>query len=221
MFHLEHIRSATLRMKVSSFKDGLHLRLNTDLNPLADQLIGMETISREKAYRNTRIRTSSTFYDDSDMKSEYYLVLVYDAQKNSPLLTARYYYDADTIYKSLKGDNYHHSTMDLSPDFFQRPIFLADRLSANVTNTMYRQFRTYIFTMFYTEIFKHTQNSSFIIMARKEKGDKLLRKYLALGTEIIGTVMHKGLEHWVLSGEVNRSYTLVKSLTEKQTRLLT
>ena len=146
MFDLEQIRSATLRMKVSLFKDGLHLRMNPDMNPLADELIRMEGISREQAYRNTRIRTSNNFYDDSDMKSEYYLVLVYDALKNIPLLTARYYFDLNTIRKALKGDNHKHSAIEFSEDILQKDVFLADRLSANVTSATYRQFRTYIYS---------------------------------------------------------------------------
>lgn len=220
MFDLEQIRSATLRMKVSLFKDGHHLRMNPDMNPKADELIRLEGISREQAYRNTRIRTSSTFYDDSDMKSEYYLVVVYDALKNVPLLTARYYFDAGAIRKALKGDSHNTSEVTFSDDFFQRGVFLADRLSANVASATYRQFRNYVYSMFYQEIFQNTENHSFLIMARKEKGDKLLRKYLSLGTEIVGTLIHKGWEHWVLLGEVNRSFSIVRSFNQNQSGLL-
>ncbi|MBL7931479.1 MAG: hypothetical protein JNL60_06240 [Bacteroidia bacterium] len=203
-------------MRILFFKDGLHLRTSTDLNSEAENLIRLESISRESAYRNTRIRTNSSFYDDSDMKSEYYLVLVYDTEKNIPLLTARYYFDIDAIRKCLKGDNQSSHIINSLEKFFSGSLFLADRFSANLSSAKYRMFRTYIYALFYREIFRNTENGSFIIMARKEKGDKLLNKYLAIGTEIKGTVMHKGKEHWVLFGDVNKSYKIVKSLYEKQ-----
>jgi len=35
-------------------------------------------------------------------------------------------------------------------------------------------------------------------MARKEKKDKLLKKYLRLGFNVVGSTMHNDKEHWVI-----------------------
>lgn len=215
MDQVEHIRTATLRMKVCRFKDGLSLRMAVDSHSTGDELVRMEALSRERAYKNTRLLTGSAFFDDSDMHSEYYLVLVYDEKNKAPLLTARYYSDVDTIRKCLLGDGLGHTLINIPKKIMANNIFLADRLSANPASSLYRKYRNYIYKMFYSEIFKRTSGSSYVIMARKEQGDKLLNKYLALGSHIGGTVMHKGCEHWVLYGDVNESYAFLRKDTAK------
>jgi len=47
-------------------------------------------------------------------------------------------------------------------------------------------------------------------MARKEKHDKLLNKYLLLGLRVIGSNTHKDREHWILLGDVNVCYSKLK-----------
>ena len=172
-------------------------------NEFHNDLISKEEVSRKSAYKNSTILTNDSFFDDSDMQSDYYLVIVYDKRLNIPLLTARYYYDKSTISKSLSGDNNIDTKNILNLETIQDGhIFLSDRLSGNPNSSEYRRHRQYIFLLFYVEILLRNKGKQFILMARKEKYDKLLNKYLQIGLQIIGSNTHKGKEHWILLGDV-------------------
>ena len=80
-------------------------------------------------------------------------------------------------------------------------------MSANNHNAIYRKNRTYIHLLFYLQLYIHNKNSKFIAMARKEKFEKLLTKYIRLGLNIVGTVKHQGKEHWVLLGDFKKNRT--------------
>ena len=70
-----------------------------------EYLILLESYLRRTAYKNTTIKTDRTFFDDSDMKADYTLVVVYDKISETPLLSTRHYFEKSTISKFLKGDN--------------------------------------------------------------------------------------------------------------------
>ncbi len=210
--HIFDIAITTIRMKPPIILDNNKTKRKPEItNEIIEKLILHETFLRRSAYKNTSIKTGESFFDDSDMKSEYYLVVVYDQNLNMPLLSARYFFDKTLIEKSLKGDdNINHLQTDLSGklnlnDFKEGEIFLADRLSGNVYNSTYRQNRNYIFSLFYAEILTYNKNRSLILMARKEKHDKLLKKYLRLNFNIIGSIIHKGKEHWIILTDLKKS----------------
>lgn len=172
-------------------------------NKFSENQILKEYESRKSAYRNTSIQTSENFFDDSDMVSDYFLIVIHDNYYNVPLLTARYYYHTTPIEKSLKGDDETCSKHNIGFDSIRNSkLFLSDRLSGNVNNTVYRRNRNYIFLLFYLEILSRHKDGQFILMARKEKHDKLLKKYIEIGLEIAGSNVHKSKEHWILIGDV-------------------
>jgi len=174
-------------------------------------LLTKEAFLRRLAYKNTTIKTDEYFFDDSDMKSEYYLVVVYDKISNTPLLSARHYFDKSVIAKYLKGDNAleiefpntgKKFNFDNYPD---GSVFLADRLSGNINNSIYRQYRTSIFALYYAEILNNNKNCSLVLMVRKEKRDKQLSKYLNMGFTLIGSTLHKGKEHSIILGDLAKA----------------
>ena len=204
MLPILHIKAKTIHMqKPMVLADGTIKRLATIQNKFNEGLITKEAISRKTAYKNTNIKTGESFFDDSDMNSDYYLVVVYDQCLNIPLLTARYYYDKAAIAKCLRGDD---SASTINPLEIQKLIesklFLSDRLSGNVNSPVYRKYRHYIFLLFYLEMLIYNRDSQCILMARKEKYDKLMKKYVQIGLNIIGSNTHKGKEHWILLGKV-------------------
>ncbi len=136
------------------------------------------------------------------MLSDYYLIVIYDQPTGMPLLTARYYYDKKVIATCLKGDGEPAENNPKIESMGDGPLFLSDRLSGNTNSSLYRQYRNYIFLMFYLEILTYHKEGQFILMARKEKQDKLLKKYQAIGLKVIGSNIHKGKEHWILLGDV-------------------
>lgn len=169
-----------------------------------EAIISFETFLRRKAYKNTTIKTTESFFDDSDMKSEYSLVVVYDKISNTPLLSARHYFDKAIISKYLRGDNDQDSelsflgakfNLDLYPD---GKVFLADRLSGNISCSIYRKYRKDIFSLYYSEIVNKNKNCTLLLMVRQEKQNKQLSKYLKMGFVVIGSLLHKGKEHSVI-----------------------
>ena len=194
-------------------------------NEINKNLISKEAFLRKSAYKNTSITIDESFFNDSDMKSEYYLIVIYDNKLNIPLLTARYYFDKSIINKYLKGDSAdlkidnHESEQSALKDlinlkkFKEGRLFLIDRMSGNTNCSLYRHYRNYIYLLFYSELLIHNKNCKFIAMARREKFEKLLTKYLRLGLRIIGSTTHKGKEHWILSGDLKKSYTQIKFST--------
>jgi len=167
------------------------------------KLIKLEEESRRSAYKNTSLNTGPAFFDDSDMRSDYFLILVYDKKRNVPLLTARYYFDKDVILKCLEGEE--KKGLALNPYLYNgNTLFLSDRLSGNTSNTLYRKHRDYIFLLFYKEIYRQNKSRKFILMARKEPREKLLTKYLRQGLDVIGSNVHKGKAHWILLGDMKK-----------------
>ncbi len=188
-------------------------------NEISKNLISKESYLRRSAYKNTTIKTDESFFDDSDMKSDYYLIIIYDKKSNTSLLSARYYFDKSVIKKYLKGDDYSEPRQaDLNytlniDKYKEGEIFLIDRMSSNNYCSVYRKNRNYIHLLFYLELLKHNKNCKFMAMARKEKYEKLLTKYLRLGLRVIGSAKHKGKEHWILLGDLKKSYSQLKMTT--------
>jgi hypothetical protein len=175
-----------------------------------DIYISMESFLRRFAYRNTTILTGESFFDDSDMISTYNLIIVYERNTNTPLLTARYYFDKAVIEKYLKGD----VSGDIQPqnknsinfnDFKDGNIFLADRLSGNISSNLYRKNRAHIFESFYSEIQNNHKNCTIILMVRSEKHEKQLSKYLKLGFAVKGSALHRGKKHWIILAGLNKA----------------
>jgi hypothetical protein len=165
-----------------------------------EKLLSHETFLRRTAYKHTTIKTDESFFDDSDMKSVYFLVVVYDRASNTPLLSSRYYFEKSLIAKFLKGEN----NFEIEPSKFNLDsysdgkIFLADRLSGNINNSIYRKYRSNVFSLYYSEIATNNKNRTLVLMVRKEKRDKQLSKYLDMGFTLIGSTLHKGKEHSII-----------------------
>lgn len=212
---LFNIRSATILMDKPEMESNKVKRLPSEKTESNFRLIEAESLLRRLAYKNTTIKTGAAFFDDSDMLSEYYLTVIYDKRSGVPLLTSRYYFNKQIIERTLRGDD--NITPEFSSgahkeisEFREGDLFLADRLSGNVSNSVYRRSRAYIFLLYYSELFKHNPRRKFIIMARKERSDKLLKKYLQLGFETIGLTKHKGKEHWILKSDFRQSYSRLR-----------
>lgn len=177
-----------------------------------ENLISLEGQLRRLAYRNTTVDVNESFFDDSDMQMEYRLVIIYDKKTGTPLLSARYYYDQETIFRYLKGDQVAENALsdqylELNiNDYGQGTLFLADRLSGNLDHPLFQQQRARIFLLFYLEMYKHNKAANFILMARKEKTERLLTKYLRLGLTVIGTNSLRGKDHWILLGNMTTIY---------------
>jgi hypothetical protein len=179
-------------------------RIASKHDQLTEVLIAKEAFLRRLAYKNTTIKTDQSFFDDSDMHSEYYVVVIYDKLTDTPLLSSRYYFDKLVITKCLKGDN--EEEMELSylgkkfnlDNYQEGNIFLADRLSGNVKNFIYRYHRNEIYSLYYSEVLNKNKNRTLLLMVRREKGDKQLSKYLKLGFVLIGSTLHKGKEHSII-----------------------
>ena len=196
--------------------DGKFERKSFLKNESDEKLISSEFYLRNLAYKNTIIRTGESFFDDSDMNSEYYLIVIYEKKSSIPLLSARYYFDKTTIANYLRGDDNsdviqsnYYKAFNIN-NFKEGEIFLADRLSGNINNSTYRLNRNYIFLMLYSEILIHNRERKFILMARKEKYEKLLTKYLRLGLNIVSSTKLRGKEHWILLGDVKKIYAQKK-----------
>lgn len=222
-----NIKGKTIRMqRPDILADNTYERKSTIKNKLHESLISYEADLRRSAYKNTTLKTNESFFNDSDMESEYYLIIIYDKKSNTPLLSARYYFDKSVIARCLKGDYLQESK---APDpentlnihaFKEEELFLLDRLSGNTHCSKYRRHRNYIYLLFYSEILRHNKNCKFVLMARKEKYEKLLTKYIRLGLNIAGSTKHKGKEHWILSGDLKKSYSRLKITTLSNIQLL-
>lgn len=170
------------------------------LDDEVETLIAYEAFLRKEAYKNTTIKISDSFFDDTDMKTAYYLVVVYDKASNTPLLSSRHYFDKSLISSTLQGENKTEidaTIFDIN-QYEDGKIFLADRLSGNLSNEMYQNNRRDIFTRYYSEILNYNKDCTLLLMVRKEKEDKQLAKYISLGFTIIGSTQHKGKEHTII-----------------------
>lgn len=184
---------------ISSSGEVKRVSLNDDRTLGA--FIEYENFLRKSAYKNTSINTNDAFFDDTDMVSGYYLLVVYEGFTRTPLLSCRYYCDKEVIKKYLGGDNdsnaeliYLDNKFDIN-NYDKGKLFLADRLSGNVNNQRYRQNRPIIFSLFYSEISRRMKSNVLLLMIRKEKYDKQLSKYLRMGFVLLGSTLHKGKEH--------------------------
>ncbi len=207
-----NIIAKTIRMQSAIIlPDGKTKREIFNKNKINQNLVLQETFLRKLAYKTTSIKTGASFFDDSDMISEYYLVVVYDESSNTPLLSARYYFDKSVIsnylngYVNIESKKINNECKLNLNDFKKAKIFLADRLSGNLSSFIYRHCRNYIFSLFYKEIVSHNKDCKLILMARKEKHEKLLKKYLFLGFDVIGSKVHNEKEHWILLTDLKKS----------------
>jgi hypothetical protein len=195
----------TIRMQAPIILDDSSTKRQAQISDeQVERLISFEETLRKTAYKNTTIHTDKSFFDDSDMKLEYYLVVVYDKKSMTPLLSARHYFDKTVISKYIKGNSDQKNelsfldkkfTLENYPD---GSVFLADRLSGNINSIIYRNYRNIIFLKYYSEILNNNRNCTILLMVRKEKGDKQLSKYLHLGFVILGSALHNGKEHHVI-----------------------
>lgn len=181
-------------------------------NPSSGSLLDKEAFLRRFAYRATILNINESFFDDSDMKSDYFLVVVYDPNSGAPLLSSRYYYHKPVIENYLKGDDRSLPEFSVQNRRFELDsysdgeIFLIDRLSVNLSHSLYRLYRSQILSLFYSEVLDKNQMASVLLMVRKEGRDQQLVKYLDLGFDRIGSVTHKGRLHHVILGDLkNRS----------------
>ena len=186
-------------------------------NDFLKGLIEKEQVLRKFAYTNTSIKINDSFFDDSDLQTDYYLLIVYHKKTKTPLLSARYYFDKSLIHSYLKGDAdiisnelLFWNVLDLDK-FKQGDIFLSDRLSANHSSSIYRKHRTYIHTLFYSELCARNKTCKYVIMARKEKQEKLLANYLRWGLKIVGLTTLKEKEHWILLGDLKKEFDHMKN----------
>jgi hypothetical protein len=184
--------------------DGSFKRQSKSESEKIQSIVSLESFLRKTAYKNTTIKTNEFFFDDSDMKSEYSLVVVYDKISNTPLLSARHYFDKNIISKYLRGDNDQDVELSYLGEKFNLDlfhdgiVFLADRLSGNISSSIYRNYRSNIFSLYYSEIINNNKNCKLLLMVRKEKYDKQLFKYLKMGFVVIGSILHKGKEHTII-----------------------
>ena len=206
-------------MKPASRLNGIiNARKPAEISENSETLISREAYLRKEAYKNTTIKTDDSFYDDSDMQSEYFLVILYDKNSNVSLLSSRYYFDKNVIAAFLKGENSNEAELNYLgqkfnlDNFKNGEIFLADRLSGNIKSAIYRQYRNRIFSLYYSEIVTHNPNCTLLLMVRKENKDKQLLKYLKLGFVLIGSTMHKGKEHSIIIGDLKKALSYAKSI---------
>lgn len=228
--HILSIRSKTLHMSRPTKENDIIKRIPFVNTPQNAELVLKESVLRRSAYTHTSIKTGESFFNDSDMTSDYFLIVIYSKQLNIPLLTARYYFESSIISNSIKGDQHENLTYlsNSVSDYKLKEgkIFLADRLSGNTASSLYRKYRNYIFLLFYAEILAHNKGCQYILMARKEKYEKLLMKYIRLGLNVVGITFHKGKEHWILLGDLKKGFsplnisTLTLTLLTLKTLLL-
>lgn len=188
---------------------GISRRPTTDdLHSL--QIIEKEKYLRQQAYKNTLLNTGPEFFDDSDMTSSYKLVVVYERLTGTPLLSARYFYNKPLIGNQMAGENNevdhlsHKGKKFSIEEYKEDQIFLADRLSGNIKNQIYRENRTEIFSLLYSKIYNENKTSSLVLMVRKQGKDKQLNRYINLGFDILGSIKHKGKSHEILIADFNR-----------------
>jgi len=194
-----------IQVKVPHHLDGVFTRLPFQDTHRHQQLLTYEYLLRKEAYKNTTIQVDEAFFDDSDMVSDYFLIVVYDQLSDTPLLSARYYFNKELISKTLRGDEgqkpkllFENKPFSVN-DREDGEIFLADRLSGNMENEIYQTCRTAIFNLFHWEIAKRNSNAMLLLMVRDEPDNRQISKYLNLGFSILGSTMHKTKLHHIVA----------------------
>lgn len=178
---------------------------------------------RKMAYANTPIKKEPSFFKNGDMSKTYYILLVYEKKSGTPLLSARYYFDTEMILKYISGKEASatEGILNIIQDIKQNKIdssslFLIDRMSVNIANQVYRNYRWQIISMFQMELLKHTRNCPFFAMAREDKQQKLAKKYETYGLEIIGSCNHQGKSHYVMYSNMEHCYKVLKESISKR-----
>lgn len=203
------IRVKTIKVQKSvPALQGAPARSAVNASRVEEALMTGEYLLRKRAYKHTPIQKGESFFDDSDMRSAYYLIVVYHKKDAVPLLTARYYDDKAMIAHYLANGDLPDSR--LPGHHNENKLFLIDRMSANVHSAVYRRHRNYIQGLFYAEFLRRNPNRTCIAMARMGKHEKLLAKYVRLGFDIIGTTQHQGKPHWLLAGDLNKNHIALK-----------
>ena len=144
------------------------------------------------------------------MHHNYKLIIVYDNFTKDLLLSSRCYSDVNTIKHHILDSQYTEIYHINFESFKNDDILLIDRLCGNVKHHLYRSYPNYINAMLYKSIFLANQRTkAFFAMAREGRGEKLLKKYIILGFDIIGKCTYQNLNHWVLSTNLEKSYQLM------------
>lgn len=218
------IRAKTIDMKVPiKGRDGKAIRSPANAKSDITEYIRKEAFLRKAAFKRATIKMGDSFFDDSDMKAPYRLIVIYEKKTMTPLLTARYFFHKETILSDLKGDdpdyrmtdpdsNQPVEWSDLRLDEFEEgEVFLIDRLAGNFDAPLYNKYRYYIYFLFYKELFVHNSKIKFYYaMARRDRLEKLLSKYIRLGLRIAGMTKHKGKEHWILTADWKKIHLMMK-----------
>jgi hypothetical protein len=81
------IAIGVLKVLPSRVLSGSTNKHDTLLIEQSNDLLAKESFLRRNAYKNSSITTDTSFYDDSDMISDYNLIVVYDKISDIPLLS--------------------------------------------------------------------------------------------------------------------------------------
>lgn len=187
--------------------------------------------SREgRRSNNEAPRLPNSITDDNDMNGDYYLCIVYCLKfewsfrflKFEPLASARFYTTQADIIKELEGEEgvYFVNPQD-QKDIQRVPLeslvsvsdsdncCLIDRLSIP-TMTGHKvnaeELQMSVSGELYCKIRETVQASTYLAIARREKTELLLRRYMPLGFTIKGMTKYKiggsgeAKEFWVLKG---------------------
>lgn len=182
--------------------DCLH-ELPAERATIARHLLEYESFLRRNAYRNTTIAVNAAFFNDTDLAAPFCISVVYDENTQTPLLSVRYYNDIASIRRYLNGDvSQEHLNTFLSsvynPRLFEKPLFLADRLSGNTASRLYRQLRASVFKLLYAELRQQSQMEPLVIMVRDTASNQQLKRYMVLGFRVLGHCVHKTKKHWIV-----------------------
>jgi hypothetical protein len=183
-------------------------KLNNQDSKLAaygqNSIFSMERQLRLAAYSDTSLKINPAFFDDSDMSETYTLIVVKDLETEIPLLSCRYFYTKSDIITSLSGDSGVFPELHFEGKpfdtlvFDQRKVFLADRLSGNRLHPLYSAHRTVIFASYHHYMVQENADSILLLMVRKDPQNGQLNKYLQLGFQQMGEVVHKSNLHTIV-----------------------
>lgn len=177
-------------------------------------LLDQESWLRRLAYSNTSLNVDASFFDDSDIQSPYYIIVVHHKKSKTPLLSVRYYFEKSIIHRYLNGCSDPNSNYSTSIDYLETKrhgeIFLADRLSGNLKHPIYKRYRYFIFFLLYKTLYTQHMNTEFFLMAKDDFSNRLLNKYLKLGLSVYGDTIHNGVKHWILLGNFNEMFNKIK-----------
>jgi hypothetical protein len=186
---------------------------NQDFSPSDLFYAQGEKLLRKKAYSTVNMNFETTFFDDSDMKKAYFLLIIYRKRTKEILLSARYYSDNEIIKKVISGEKSDSNYLienKILPALQKGDVVLIDRMSANTKLHFYRKYRNIIHLHFYLALYLNNKEALICAMARSSKKESLLTKYVKIGLEIIGKTQHNGATHWILIGDFKTCYKRLK-----------